>query len=104
MKRPYPKNNRVNSNMLWKTFFSVFVTIFLAEIGDKTQVATMLFSSDMNTNKWAVFLGSSAALVSAAGIGVLFGAQLERMISPHTLKLLAGIGFIGIGIWTLLKA
>src|SRR5437899_10579776 len=98
MKRPCPKNNRVNSNMLWKTFFSVFVTIFLAAIGDKTQVATMLFSSDFNTNKWAVCLGSSAAFVSAAGIGVLFGAQLQRVLSPHRLKLLAGIGLIGIGL------
>lgn len=89
--------------MAWKTFFSIFVTIFLAEIGDKTQLATMLFSSNVNTNKWVVFLGSSAALISAAGIGVLLGAQLERVISPRTLKLLAGIGFIAIGIWTLLK-
>jgi len=44
--------------MLWKTFFSVFVTIFLAEIGDKTQLATMLFSSDVNAKKWVVFLGT----------------------------------------------
>ena len=88
--------------MLWKTFFSVFVTIFLAEIGDKTQLATMLFSSDVHIRKWVVFLGSSGALVAAAGIGVLVGAQLERFISPHTLRVIAGIGFIGIGIWTLL--
>ena len=60
--------------MLWKTFFSVFVTIFLAEIGDKTQLATMLFSSDVNAKRWVVFW------------------------------VLAGIGFTGIGIWTLLKA
>jgi putative Ca2+/H+ antiporter (TMEM165/GDT1 family) len=40
-------------------------------------------------------------LVVAAGIGVLVGGQLERFVSPTTLKLLAGLGFIGIGIWTL---
>src|SRR2546426_11342170 len=103
MKRPCPKNNRVNSNMLWKTFFSVFVTIFLAEIGDKTQLATVLFSSDANASKWLVFSGASAALVVAAGIGVLVGGQLERFVSPMTLKVLAGVGFIGVGIWTLLS-
>jgi putative Ca2+/H+ antiporter (TMEM165/GDT1 family) len=88
--------------MLWKTFSTVLVTVFLAEIGDKTQLATMLFSANRDTNKWVVFWGSSTALVFAAGIGVLVGAQLERIISPQTLKWLAGIGFIGVGIWTLL--
>lgn len=87
--------------MPWQTFLSVFVTIFLAEIGDKTQLATMLFSSDINANKWLVFSASSAALVSAAGIGVLVGGQLERFVSLRTLQLLAGLGFIGVGIWTL---
>jgi putative Ca2+/H+ antiporter (TMEM165/GDT1 family) len=91
------------SKVTWQTFFAVFVTIFLAEIGDKTQLATMLFSSDTNANKWLVFLGASAALVVAAGIGVLVGGQLERFVSPTTLKLLAGLGFLGVGIWTLLS-
>jgi putative Ca2+/H+ antiporter (TMEM165/GDT1 family) len=89
--------------MVWKTFFSVMVTVFLAEIGDKTQLATMLFSADVNTNKWVVFLGSATALVLAAGIGVLVGSQLEKFISPSTLKWLAGFGFIGVGIWTLIS-
>ena len=89
--------------MLWKTFSTVFVTVFLAEIGDKTQLATMLFSADAKTNKWMVFLGSSMALMLAAGIGVLIGSQLEKFISPNTLKWLAGIGFIGVGIWTLIS-
>jgi putative Ca2+/H+ antiporter (TMEM165/GDT1 family) len=82
-------------------FFSVFVTVFLAEIGDKTQLATMLFASEAKTSKWVVFAGSALALVLAAGIGVLVGAQLERFIAPRTLKLVAGIGFIAIGAWTL---
>jgi putative Ca2+/H+ antiporter (TMEM165/GDT1 family) len=89
--------------MFLKTFFSVLLTVFLAEIGDKTQLATMLFSADANTNKWAVFFGSSTALVLAAGIGVLIGAQLEKFISTQTLKWLAGIGFIAVGIWTLIS-
>jgi putative Ca2+/H+ antiporter (TMEM165/GDT1 family) len=88
---------------VWKTFSAVFITIFLAEIGDKTQLATMLFSAERETNKWIVFAGSATALVLAAGIGVLVGAQLERFVKPQTLKLVAGIGFIAIGIWTMLS-
>lgn len=88
--------------MNWTTFFSVFVTIFLAEIGDKTQLATMLFSSESGANRWVVFLGSSAALVLAAGIGVAVGSQLEALVSPRTLRQVAGLGFIAIGAWTLL--
>jgi putative Ca2+/H+ antiporter (TMEM165/GDT1 family) len=88
--------------MSWQTFGSVFVTIFVAEIGDKTQLATLLFSADPHTSKWMVFAASAAALVLAAAIGVLIGGQLERVVSPRTLKIIAGIGFIAIGAWTLL--
>src|SRR6266545_1252837 len=88
---------------MWKTFSAVFVTVFLAEIGDKTQLATMLFSADRETNKWMVFAGSSVALVIAAAIGVLVGAQLERFVQPRTLKMIAGAGFIVIGLWTILS-
>lgn len=87
--------------MTWQTFLSVFVTIFIAEIGDKTQLATMLFSSDPNANKWLVFLAASAALVLAASIGVLVGGQLERFASAKALKLIAGLGFVLVGVWTL---
>jgi len=87
--------------MTWRTFLSVFATIFIAEIGDKTQLATMLFSADANANKWLVFLASSVALVTAAGIGVLVGAQLERLVTPATLKIVAGVGFIAVGLWTI---
>ena len=48
-----------------------------------------------------IFAGSALALVLAAAIGVLVGAQIERFVSPRTLKIVAGIGFIAIGIWTL---
>ena len=87
--------------MQWRTFFTVFTTVFLAEIGDKTQLATMLFAADKQVSKPLVFLASAGALVLAAAIGVLVGAQIERFISPQTLKIVAGIGFIAIGCWTL---
>jgi len=85
-----------------RAFVTVFVTVFLAEIGDKTQLATMLFASEAKVSKWVIFAGSALALVLAAGIGVLVGAQLERFIAPRTLKLVAGIGFVAIGLWTLI--
>lgn len=86
-----------------KTFLGVFATVFLAEIGDKTQLATLLFASDRRVSGWVVFAGASLALVTAAAIGVLVGVQLERFARPATIKLVAGLGFILIGIWTLLS-
>ena len=82
----------------------MFGTVFLAEIGDKTQLATMLFAADPKAvSKWSVFAGSASALVLAAAIGVLVGVGLERAISPRVLKILAGIGFIAVGVWTLIS-
>lgn len=85
----------------WSVFSTVFATVFLAEIGDKTQLATMLFATKEGTSKWAIFFGSAAALVLAAGIGVLVGEQLGKWISPKTLKWIAGLGFVAIGLWTM---
>jgi putative Ca2+/H+ antiporter (TMEM165/GDT1 family) len=88
----------------WSVFSTVFITVFLAEIGDKTQLATMLFATKEETNKWAIFFGSAAALVLAAGIGVVVGEQLSKWISPKVLKWIAGIGFVAIGLWTIISA
>lgn len=87
--------------MFWQTFTTVLTTVFLAEIGDKTQLATMLFAADQQTSKWSVFFGSSLALVLAAGIGVMVGAQMEKMVSPQVLKVVAGVGFVAVGLWTI---
>ena len=88
---------------MWRTFFTVLTTVFLAEIGDKTQLATMLFAAKGETSKWIVFLAASLALILAAAIGVLVGGVVERFISPRTLKIVAGIGFVAIGIWTIVS-
>ena len=82
-----------------RTFGTIFLTVFLAEVGDKTQLATMLFAAQ-GRSKWLVFAAAGAALVVAAGIGVLVGGAVERWISPRTLKVIAGIGFMAIGLWT----
>ncbi len=88
---------------MWRVFATVFTTVFIAEIGDKTQLATVLFASEAKASKWVIFAGAALALTAAAGIGVLVGVQLERFVSPRTLKLVAGIGFIAIGIWTMVS-
>ena len=89
--------------MHWKTFATVFVTVFIAEIGDKTQLATLLFSADKEVSRLTVFAGSALALTAAAAIGVIVGSQLERFVSPKVLKSVAGVGFLVIGAWTLLS-
>jgi putative Ca2+/H+ antiporter (TMEM165/GDT1 family) len=84
-----------------RTFGTIFATVFLAEVGDKTQLATMLFAAE-GRSKWLVFAASGLALLLAAAIGVLVGGQVARWVSSQTLKVIAGIGFIAIGLWTLL--
>jgi putative Ca2+/H+ antiporter (TMEM165/GDT1 family) len=90
--------------MDWKLLVTVFSTIFIAEIGDKTQLATILYASGAEYGKLTVFLGSSLALVSTSALGVLVGAALAQSLNPKYLSWVAGAGFIGIGIWTIIKA
>ena len=87
-----------------KILMAVFTAVFIAELGDKTQLATVLFASDKEVSKLTVFLGASLALVVASGIGVLAGGMISQYISEKYLHYIAGLGFIGIGLWTLLKA
>jgi len=87
-----------------KIFFTVFTTVFIAEIGDKTQLATLLFAADKEVSKLTVFLGASLALTLAAGIGVLAGGIVSNYVSDKLLHYIVGAGFIGIGMWTLIKA
>lgn len=90
--------------MDWKIFFTIFATVFLAELGDKTQIATMLFASDKAVDKYLVFFAASAALILASAIGVLAGSVLANFINEKYLHYCAGVGFIIIGILTLVKA
>lgn len=87
-----------------KVLATVFVTIFLAELGDKSQLVTLLFSTDKEVSKWTVFLGASLALVACAGIGVLLGQYASQYLNEKWLNTLAGIGFLIIGAWTLWRA
>ena len=90
--------------MDWKILATVFTSVFVAELGDKTQLATMLFASDKDTSKLTVFIGAALALIVTSAIGVAAGSAIAQYVSAKTLQYIAGIGFITIGIWTLLKA
>jgi putative Ca2+/H+ antiporter (TMEM165/GDT1 family) len=87
-----------------KVLATVFASIFLAELGDKTQLATLLFAAEARVSKLTIFVAASAALVVATGIGVLAGGVVSQYVSPTALKYVAGAGFIAIGIWTLARA
>jgi putative Ca2+/H+ antiporter (TMEM165/GDT1 family) len=87
-----------------KLFAVVFGTIFVAELGDKTQLATLLYASDAENPKLTVFAASALALVLTSAIGVLAGSALSHYVSPKVVSWIAGIGFIVIGLWILTRA
>jgi putative Ca2+/H+ antiporter (TMEM165/GDT1 family) len=82
----------------------IVVTVLLAELGDKTQLATLLFAADQRTSKIKVFAASAGALVFSSFIAVVVGSQLSNYIAPRTFKVIAGLCFIAIGIWVLFDA
>ena len=90
--------------MEYKVLLTVFATVFIAELGDKTQLATLLFAADKEVSKLTVFFGASLALVLTSAIGVLAGGLISHYISARHLSYIAGAGFIAIGVWTLFKA
>ncbi|MFQ5684023.1 MAG: TMEM165/GDT1 family protein [Candidatus Binatia bacterium] len=84
-------------------FIATFTAVFLAELGDKTQIATLSFAANPQYNKWVVVLGSCSALVLISLLAVLIGAKAGDFINPRYLKLASGLLFIGIGMVTILK-
>jgi len=84
-----------------KLFALVFSSIFVAELGDKTQIATLLYASDAANAKWTVFAASAAALVVSSALGVLAGAAVSAYADPRLVRWLAGVGFIAVGVWIL---
>lgn len=90
--------------MDWKLFLTIFAAVFIAELGDKTQLATMLFASDKEVSKYTVFIAASAALILASAIGVMAGSLLSEYINEKILHYVAGAGFIAIGIFTFYHA
>jgi putative Ca2+/H+ antiporter (TMEM165/GDT1 family) len=89
--------------MDWRIFATVFATVFIAELGDKTQLATLLFAADKEVSKWLVFVAASLALIATSALGVLAGSAISQYVNERVLHTVAGIGFIVIGVWTLWK-
>lgn len=87
--------------MDWKAFASIFAAIFLAELGDKTQLATLSLAAG-GSSRWMVFAGSALALAATSAIAVLAGDALSRAIPPIWLKRAAGAVFIVLGVLFLL--
>ncbi|HIK46759.1 MAG TPA: TMEM165/GDT1 family protein [Leptolyngbyaceae cyanobacterium M65_K2018_010] len=83
-----------------RVFVSTFITIFLAELGDKTQVTTLLMSAQAES-PWVVFLGAGTALVATSLLGVLLGRWLARRLQPKILDTASGTILLGITLWLL---
>lgn len=84
-----------------RLFATVFATIFVAELGDKTQLATLLYASNSSHPKLTVFAASASALVLASAMGVLVGGIASGWVGPRILRWVAGLGFIAVGLWVL---
>jgi putative Ca2+/H+ antiporter (TMEM165/GDT1 family) len=88
---------------LVKTLAIIFGSVFLAELGDKTQMATMLYATEKSVRPIQVFIAASAALVVSTLLAVVFGEMVTRLVPARTLKTVAGLVFVAVGIWTIVK-
>jgi putative Ca2+/H+ antiporter (TMEM165/GDT1 family) len=86
-----------------RLLLTVFGSVFVAELGDKTQLATLLFAADKDASKLTIFLGAALALVLTSAIGVVGGGVIAQYVSERLLHYVAGVGFIAIGLYTLFK-
>jgi putative Ca2+/H+ antiporter (TMEM165/GDT1 family) len=81
--------------MDWKLFAATFTSIFLAEMGDKTQLATMSLSA--GSSRWTVFAGAAVALVATSAVAVLAGEAVTRVVPPAWVRRAAGVVFVVMG-------
>jgi putative Ca2+/H+ antiporter (TMEM165/GDT1 family) len=86
-----------------KPLLIIFGSVFLAELGDKTQIATMLYATDKSVRPVYVFAAAAGALVLSTLLAVVFGENITKFIPLKTLKLVAGMAFIAVGIWSIVR-
>jgi putative Ca2+/H+ antiporter (TMEM165/GDT1 family) len=84
-------------------FISAFVMIFLAELGDKTQISTFAFASEAKS-PLSVFLGAALALICTSLLGVVVGGAVGKFVPARVLKFASAAVFVGFGAWTLVEA
>ncbi len=82
-----------------KDLLPIFLTVFLAELGDKTQLATVMLAADSKHGGWVIFFVAAAALVASTAMAVVLGQAAERYLAMIPLKLIAGGGFVILGAW-----
>ena len=91
---------------MWQAAVTTFLMVFLAELGDKTQLAVLTLAT-RSPSPWGVLIGASVALVLSSVIAVVVGCTVARFIPDSATKIVhyaAGVLFIGFGIWTIWKA
>jgi putative Ca2+/H+ antiporter (TMEM165/GDT1 family) len=86
-----------------KAYAAIFISVFLAELGDKTQLATVLFASDAALSRWGVLAAASGALFASTALAVTVGALLGAWVEPPFLRRAAALGFVAIGVWMLVR-
>jgi putative Ca2+/H+ antiporter (TMEM165/GDT1 family) len=85
-----------------KAYVVVFLSVLVAELGAKTQLATLLFAANPTVSKLGVFAAAAGALVASSALAVAVGTFIGGWVPPDRLRILAALGFIGIGLWMLL--
>jgi putative Ca2+/H+ antiporter (TMEM165/GDT1 family) len=80
---------------------TIFLTVFVAELGDKTQLATLLFAAKGQHHPLWTFAAAAAALIASTGVAVLIGSASQQHLTVVPLKLIAGLAFVAIGVWTI---
>ena len=81
-----------------RVFLTVFVTVFIAELGDKTQLATFLYATDSGRSKLTVFFAASSALILTSALAVLAGHLLSEVLNSRVMRWVAGLGFMAVGL------
>ena len=96
--KPMAESKEVTRSAFPTVVFSTFSTVFIAELGDKTQLATLLLSAQSGS-PWLVFLGAALALICSSLVGVLLGQWLARTLPPQRIETMAGVLMVGLGLW-----
>ena len=95
---PTPQAPATAAASWWGVCLSTAVTVFLAELGDKTQLAALLLAAESG-RPVVVFLGASLALICSSLVGVVLGRWLSRLMEPQQLERAAGILMVALGLW-----
>ena len=88
--------------MDWKYYFTIFTTILIAKLGDKTQLATFVFATNQVSNLWLVIISASLALIMSTVLAVLAGNFLNSYVDPRVVERIAGVLFIVLGVYMLI--